>query len=177
MVVSSLKGLGDNGNGFAEGGGGMCRGSNLRNIPYAYRRNNVLRGFLPGTVHAAAPVGLNVFVEMILAVVVGELVAGFDPLFRKDANTLCSLVDFRLAVRSAGVVDVPGKVAARRAVDGPLAVYIEEVPVRPPVCLVARNQLTGILDNEVALSECAIRDEPEARSGALHAEIFSYGHA
>src|SRR4051794_28455566 len=68
---------------------------------------------------ALAPLRLDEAVEVVLAVVVGDLVARRDVLQRRDENL--TLHDVGFGIRPARMVDVARDVAACSAVDGPAA--------------------------------------------------------
>jgi hypothetical protein len=69
-------------------------------------------------------VRLDVGVEVILAVVVGDLVAGFDVLDRLDADA--PVADHRIGIAAAGMIDVARDVRTRLAVDGPARIHLEQ---------------------------------------------------
>src|SRR5262245_62283621 len=96
--------------------------------------------------HTLAAALLDEGVEVVAAVVVGDLVTGVDGLDRADQNLV--LLDIRFGVRPAGMVDVAGDVLAARAVDGPAVVDLEQVLgvelVRDPVV----QLLPGMLGEE-----------------------------
>lgn len=116
---------------------------------------------------AAAALWLDVLVEVVFAVVVGKLVTRFDTLLRVDADTFRVLVDLGFAVRPAGVIDVPGGVFARRAVERPFVVDFEQVAICTSVSFCVRDPLARVLNNKVALFVRTIRNESE--SGACFA--------
>ena len=84
-------------------------------------------------------------VDIFVAIVIGELRTCLDRPYRFDEDTSAGLD--RLTVRCAGMVDVPGEVASWRAVDGPLAIDLEEVPRSPHgICDRGWYQIANILD-------------------------------
>src|SRR5215831_18534125 len=97
---------------------------------------------------AFAAVFLDEGIEVVAAVVVGDLVARVDGPDRADQNLV--LLDIGFGVRLAGMVDVAGDVPAARAVDGPTVVDLEQILgielVRDPV----GQLLAGIVDDEAS---------------------------
>jgi len=74
---------------------------------------------------AFAAKGFDVFVEVLFAVIVGELFAGQDPSLGVDEDALGAFVYLDVAVWFAGVVKVAGSVAPTFAVDNSLLIYRE----------------------------------------------------
>jgi len=97
---------------------------------------------------ALAAVLLDEGVEIVAAVVVGDLVARVDGPDRADQNLV--LLDIGFGVRLAGMVDVAGDVPAARAVGGSTVVDLGQVLgielVRDPV----GQLLAGIVDDEAS---------------------------
>src|SRR5262245_46797062 len=95
-----------------------------------------------------AAVLLDERIEIVAAVVVGDLVPRVDGLDRADQNLV--FLDIRLGVRPAGMVDVAGDVLAARAVDGPAVVDLEQILgvelVRDPVV----QLLARVADDEAS---------------------------
>src|SRR5262245_41449391 len=74
---------------------------------------------------APAAVVLDESVEVVAAVVVGDLITRVDGPDRADQDLV--LFDIRFSVRPAGMVDVAGDILAARAVDGPAIVDLEQI--------------------------------------------------
>lgn len=91
----------------------------------------------------------NEFIEIFLAVVVGELFTGFDRASGVDEDFVTFYLDF--AVRAAGMVDVPRDVFARGAVDGFAIPNFKKVFSTDPIGLIFGNDVTPVLNNESAL--------------------------
>src|SRR5690606_1217496 len=79
----------------------------------------------------AAAVLADVFVEVLLAIVVGAFLSRPDLLQRQNIDPV--LVHVRLAVGYAGVIDVPRLVPARRSVEHLLLADVEEVAGTGPL--------------------------------------------
>ena len=61
--------------------------------------------------------GLDVVVEVLFAIVIGELLLGLDIMFRVDMHLLRVFVDFCVAVWFATVVDITGNIFASGSID------------------------------------------------------------
>src|SRR6266540_1031623 len=108
---------------------------------------------------ALAALGLDEADEVLLAVVVGDLVA--RRYFLDGADEDLALDDVGLGVRAARVVDVPRDVAPGRAVDGPALVELEQVAVVELVGDLVRDAPAPILDDEIALVDGLGREQAE----------------
>src|SRR6516162_8609586 len=82
-------------------------------------------GAFLGASPALATHGLDEGVEIIAAVVIGDLVPGLDILDRTDLDHVLHEIGF--GIRSARMVDVARAVPAVGAVDGPAGVDLEQV--------------------------------------------------
>src|SRR6185295_19788786 len=115
---------------------------------------------------APAALRLDVGVEVILAVVVGDLVARLDVPDRLDPDA--AVADHRVGVRPAGMIDVARGVGTRRAVDGPARIHLEPVAiVAPLIALLVGQQRTCVFDDVLVLPDRFGRKhaEPGARAG------------
>src|SRR5262249_19066550 len=114
---------------------------------------------------ALAALRLDEAVEVLLAVVVGDLVARRDVLDRADDDL--ALLDVALGVGAARVVDVAGDVAPDRAVDGPLLVDLEQVAIVHLVGDLVWNPRSPVFDDEIALLDRLGGEQAEtgARAG------------
>src|SRR5262245_33803725 len=115
--------------------------------------------------HALAALRLDEAVEMLLAVVVGDLVAGRDVLDRRDQDL--ALLDVGLGIGPAGMVDVARDVAPDRAVGGPALVDLEQVTVVELVGDRVGDARAPVLDDEIALVDRLGGEQAEtgARAG------------
>src|SRR5688572_15611972 len=126
------------------------------------------RGFLEGRCglggilgHAfgAAAVLAQELVEILLAVVVSELLAGSDVAQGEDIDA--ALADLGLAVGHAGVIDVARAVRARRAVEHLAAAHVEEIARIADLVLLVGKQLARIFDDAGALGDGLAGKQPE----------------
>src|SRR5712691_6388854 len=115
--------------------------------------------FLLRAFPALAALGLDEADEVLLAVVVGDLVARRD--FPDGADEDLALDDVGLGVRAARVVDVARDVAPGRAVDRPALVELEQVAVVELVGDLVRDAPAPILDDEIALVDGLGRKQAE----------------
>src|SRR3954467_4398131 len=105
-----------------------------------------LLGALCAALHAQTALGLDVGIPVILAVVVGDLVAGFDVLDRLDPDA--AVADHRIGVRPARMIDISREVRTLRSVDGPARVHLEPVAiVAPRIALRVGQQRAQIFDD------------------------------
>ncbi len=100
-----------------------------------------------GALGAPAAVRLDVVVEKVLSVVVGELLSGLDGALRLDMDFLLVFVYFGVAVGAAGVVDVAGDVFAADAIDVEVFFDRKEVRAAAAVCFLLVDPLAGVLDD------------------------------
>ena len=97
---------------------------------------------------------------VFLAVVIRELLAFLDVLDRHNEDA--AFVDLCLAVRAAGMVDVPGLIDLRLAVDGALFRYLKQVLALARFRFLLGKLAPDILDNAGALGDRLSGKEPEA---------------
>src|SRR4029077_20931074 len=118
---------------------------------------------------APAALRLDVGVEVVLAVVVGDLVARLDVPDRLDPDA--ARAGHRIGVRPAGMVDVARQVRARRAVDGPARIHLEPVAiVGALVALLVGQQRAGVLDDVFVLADRLGREHAKPGARARDAE-------
>ena len=120
------------------------------------------------TVRAPANLVLNIGIEIVAAVIVGDLVARIDRLDRGDQDL--ALLHIGFGVRPAGVVDVARDVLAARSVDGPTGVDLEQILgvklVRDPV----GQHAADVPDNEASPADQLGGEEAQARLGTTDTE-------
>src|SRR5262249_50475066 len=111
---------------------------------------------------------LEVFLGVVGAVVVVDLVARLDVLDGADENLARAWANVGFRVRLAGMVDVAGNVLAHRAVDGPALGYLEKILVldRIVLFLVAIKHRPEIADDPGALLDRLGGEEAEPGTGA-----------
>src|SRR4051812_22175557 len=83
-------------------------------------------GPLPGAEFALATYRLDESVDIVAAVVIGDLVIGLDVLDRTDLDHVLDEIDFR--VGPAGMIDIAGQIAPGGAIDRPAVVDLEQIP-------------------------------------------------
>ena len=139
--------------------------------PFRRSAGNEVLEVLPGCHHALFPafsptqwshlhpIGTNDVVEVLLAVVVGQLLARLDVAAGVDEDFLSPCA--RLAVRPAGVVDVAADVLPARPVDDPPRVHLEEVAAALAVRLLGREKPAGVLHHELSLREGDPREQAQ----------------
>src|SRR5262245_26114434 len=142
-----------------------CTASGKRWQGSAFRAAIAAGAVLFQALRALAAFGLDEAVEVILAVVVGDLVARRDVPDRRDENL--ALDDVGLGVGPARVIDVARDVAAGRAVDGPAAADLEQVAGVGAVGALVGGATGPALDYDAALADGLGRDqaEPGSRAG------------
>jgi hypothetical protein len=116
-------------------------------------------------------------VEVIGAVVVGDLVARLDVLDRTQEHAVADLVGFD--VRPAGVVGVAAEIAASRTIDGPAAIDLIEIAVATRLkllCLVIRQFAALVLDDTGAFADRLGGKQSQPRPGAADTEWSLAGH-
>jgi hypothetical protein len=71
------------------------------------------------------------------------------------------VADDRIGIRPAGMIDVARDVRARRAVDGPARVHLEQIAIiRNVLALLVREQRAGVVDDEGALPDRSVANTP-----------------
>ena len=88
-------------------------------------------------------------IEIIAAIVIGDLVPRLDVLDRSDLDDVLHEIDFRIG--SARVIDVTRPVSAAGAVDGPAAVDLEEIACIELVGDFGRNLSAAVAEDELPL--------------------------
>jgi hypothetical protein len=126
------------------------------------------------------PFGLDEQLEILLAIVVGDLLARFDRL--DGAQDHLAPLERALRIRAAGVVCIAADVGAYRAVDGPAIVDLEHVAARAVFSrawLRALECAPGIFDDERAALDRRSREQAKSGRGAADpvAGITLTGHA
>src|SRR5262249_10655540 len=111
---------------------------------------------------------LEELVEIFLAVVVGDLLAGLDGPPGVDLDLAPDSV--RLRVRLARMIDVARRIGARRALDRPSLVEVEPVLAPPVVAVVPAHQRAPVFDDELAGADRLGREQAEAGARAGDAE-------
>src|SRR5262249_21207020 len=107
-------------------------------------------------------------IEIVAAVIVGDLVARMDGLDRADQNL--ALLHIGFGVRPAGMVDIARDVLAARSVDGPTGVDLEKVLGVEPVGRSGGPHAAGVPDNEASLADQLGGEEAQASFRATDAE-------
>src|SRR5262245_51936531 len=113
-----------------------------------------LAGPLLFALRAGADV-LQVFAVIVLAIIIVELFARLDAAAR--VNVDAPLVDIGLAIRPARMVDVAGRIPARRPVDGLARVDLEQIFRAALLFLLGADLHAGIFDDASALRNLARR--------------------
>lgn len=115
----------------------------------------------------------DVFVEILLAVVVGELFTGLDDAAGVHEDFVA--FDFDFTVWPAGVVDVPGSVLSCGAVDGFAVAELEEIFPTNTIRFVFRHDIAPVLNDESALGNSFVRKHAKARSCAFYGKVKCCG--
>ena len=112
---------------------------------------------------AFTAVRLDKIVEVLFAVVIGELLTGSDVPLRVDIYFSAHNVGF--AIRSAGMVHIAGTVLPRRAVYNLLLAHLKEVPTALFVRRLTGEYDTVVLNNKIAALYVAfgVQSEPGGR--------------
>ena len=118
---------------------------------------------------AAAALGLDVGLPVVLVVVVVQFLAGLYIALGHHVHAV--LVDVDFAVGAARVVDVARGVPAGRAVYGDAALRVEEVEAVAFLFLLFGKDVPAVLDDARALGDVRKGEEPEARERALDLQI------
>ena len=117
-------------------------------------------------------------IEVISAVVVGDLVARLDVLGSAQEHAVADLVGF--GIGPAGMVGVAAEIPASRTIDGPEAIDLVEIAVAARLkllCLVIGELAALVLDDTGALADRLGRKQSQAGSGAADTEWSLAGHA
>src|SRR4051812_49112708 len=121
-------------------------------------------GPLPGAEFALATYRLDESVDIVAAVVIGDLVIGLDVLDRTDLDHVLDEIDFRIG--PAGVIDIAGQIAPGGAVDRPAVVDLEQIPGVHDLGVFGADLLAAIPDNESALLDRSAGEEAEPGLGS-----------
>jgi len=106
-------------------------------------------GAFLGTRPAFAAKLLDERIEIIAAIVIGDLVPRLDVLDRTDLDDVFDEIDFRIG--SARMIDIARPVSAAGAVDGPAAVDLEEIARIELVGDLGRNLSAAVAEDELPL--------------------------
>ena len=115
-----------------------------------------------------AAVLLDEGIEIVAAVIVGDLVARMDGLDRADQNL--ALLHIGFGVRPAGMVDVARDVLAARSVDGPTGVDLEQILGVKLVRDSVGQHPAGVPDNEAPFADQLGGEEAQSGFRATDAE-------
>lgn len=121
------------------------------------------------TLHASAPVGLDVLIEILGIVVVRELFAGANGPLGEDIDALFSYIYF--AVGYAGMIDKSGAIARHVAVNHGLFTRPEKVESFVFLHLCLRGGTTRVLDNARAMRYRFSREEAAPCAGSFHCKF------
>src|SRR5215510_6312302 len=115
-----------------------------------------------------AAVLLDEGIEIVAAVIVGDLVARIDRLDGGDQDL--ALLDIGLGVRPAGVVNVARDVLAARSIDGPTSVDLEQILGVKLIRDLVGQHAAGVADNEASLADQLGGKEAQACFGTADTE-------
>src|SRR3954462_11721853 len=118
---------------------------------------------------ALAPYRLDESVDIVAAVMIGDLVIGLDVLDRTDLDRVLDEIDFR--VGPAGMIDIAGQIAPGGAVDRPAVVDLEQIPGVHDFGVFGADLLAAIPDNERALLDRGAGEEAEPRLGSANPKM------
>ena len=104
-------------------------------------------GAFLGTRPAFAAKLLDERIEIIAAIVIGDLVPRLDVLDRTDLDHVFHEIDFRIG--SARMIDIARPVSAAGAVNGPAAVDLEEIACVELVGDFGRNLSAAVAEDEL----------------------------
>src|SRR5262245_7779459 len=119
--------------------------------------------------HALAADLLDEGIEIVAAVVIGDLVAGLDVLDRSDLDDVLHEIDFR--IRTASVVDAACPVPATGAVDRPALVELEKISRIEIVGDFGGDLLARVADDELALLDRDASEQAEPALGATDSQM------
>lgn len=126
-------------------------------------------GLLLGAGQALAPDGLDECVEIIAAIVVRDLVVGFDALDRPNLDHVLHEIDFR--IWPALMVDIARPVSPAGAVDRPAIVDLEQIPRIEILGVVGVNLPADISNDELALFDRYASEQAEPGLGSADAKV------
>jgi hypothetical protein len=119
--------------------------------------------------HAPAAGGFDEGIEVVAAVVVGDLVARLDVFDRADLDHVLGEIDFR--VRPARMVDIARAVLAAGAVDRPARIDLEQIPRIERVGGIGVNLPAGVADDELALPDRDAGEKTQSSFGSTDSEV------
>src|SRR5215468_10807733 len=117
---------------------------------------------------APAAAILDEGIEIVAAIIVGDLVARMDRLDR--GNQDLAFLDISLGVRPAGVVDVARDVLAARSIDGPTGVDLEQILGVKLVRDLVGQHAAGIADYEASFADQLGGEKAKACFGTTDTE-------
>ena len=117
---------------------------------------------------APAAVVLDEGIEIVAAIIVGDLVARMDRLDRADQDL--ALLNIGFGVRPAGMVDVARDVLAARSVDRPTGVDLEQILGVKLIRDLVGQHAADVSDNEASLADELGGEQAQACFGTADAE-------
>ena len=121
-------------------------------------------GAFLGTRPAFAANFLDEGIEIIAAIVIGDLVPGLDVLDRTNLDRVFHEINF--GIRSARMIDIARPVSAAGAVDGPAAVDLEEIAGIELVGDFGSNLPPAVANDELALPDWDAGEETQPSFGS-----------
>ncbi len=115
---------------------------------------------------ATATVGLNVFIKIFFAIVIGELFTNLDILDGVDKHL--PFHDVWLAVWLTRMIDIAGEVVALSTVDSLTAIYFKKVFTITYILFFFRNFATKIFNDSLPFFVRTSSEEPEPRARPLY---------
>lgn len=123
-----------------------------------------------------AAVFANEMIEVLFAVVVRQLLTGFDVAPRMDEDFVSDNLNF--TIRTARVIDISRNILTTFPVDRAAVFQIEQIFPSTTVCFVIRNEVTPVFQNETSLPNLLMRKHAESSGAAFYDEVercFSWG--
>lgn len=111
---------------------------------------------------------------VLLTIVIGKLVSWLNVLYCHHENP--AILDLRLAVRCAGVVDVARLIDLRLPIDGLVLRDFKEVLTLAGLALFLRDDAADVLDHTGPFRYGFSRKETETGTRALYVELPLAGH-
>lgn len=118
-------------------------------------------------VSAATAHRFDDLLEVVFAVVKGDLLAGSDTTLGFDKDRVLLVREFGISVRAAAVVDIAADVRAILPIEGPGVVQGEEIFAAASVGFFSRDLLAGVFDDLLILGVVARGEEPKPSATAL----------
>ncbi len=115
---------------------------------------------------APAALRLDEYVEVLLPVIIGKLGPRHNPLARKNED-LVARPDC-LAVRHAGVVDIPGQIRGDIPVDHLFCIHFEKISSLALPHLLLAEHAAGVFDNANPFRDCLFGKKTLAGLRAAH---------